>query len=103
MDNSFPVDRSKPAGYLFHDGNGLRDLKLASLSQDGMKALALDVFHRDEFDFLGFAEIEDADDVPVADLARQDQFLFEALQNLTIAGQLRPNDFERDLPLQLQV
>src|SRR6202043_691508 len=84
MDNSFPVDRSKPAGYLFHDGDCFSDLKLATFSQDGVKALAFDIFHGDESDFLCFAEVEDADDIPVADLTRKDQLLFEALQDLTI-------------------
>ena len=32
--------------------DGFRDVDFASLSQDRMKAFALDILHRDEFDFL---------------------------------------------------
>ena len=55
------------------------------------------------FVFSCFPDIENADDIPVRHLARKDQLLFEALQNLRMIRHLGPDDFERDFPLQLEV
>ena len=68
-----------------------------------MEVLALNVLHRDELGPASFPKIEDADDVPVSNLARKDQLLLEAQQNFRIIGQLGLDDFERDLSLQLDI
>ena len=51
----------------------------------------------------GFANIENADDVAVRHLAREDQLLLEALQNFRVIGQFRLDHFERNFSLQLNV
>ena len=38
---------------------------------------------------IGFTEIENADDIPVGDLASENQLLLEALQDFRIAWQAR--------------
>ena len=68
-----------------------------------MEVLALQVLHRDELGFPGFANIEDADDVAVRHLAREDQLLLEALQDLRVIGQFRLDYLERNFSPQFDV
>src|SRR5215469_12419560 len=97
------MDGGKPAGDLFHDVDGFRNLKLALPLEDLMKAFALNKLHRDKSDCPCFSKIEDTNDIPVGDLTCKDQFVLESLQNFGIAGQLRPNNLECYFALQLEV
>ncbi len=103
MDDSFPVSRSQPAGHLLHDVNRFTDLKLAPLLQKLMEVLTLQILHGDELDLSRFADIENADDVPVRHLTCKDQLLLEALQYLGMLRQLRLDHLERDITLKLCV
>src|ERR1035438_3806839 len=103
MDDSFPVSGSQPAGHLFHDVDSFSNVQFAPLLQDPMEVLALHVLHSDELGSPGFPDIENADDIPVSDLAREDQLLLETLQNLRMFSHLRLDHFERDHSLQLYV
>src|ERR1039457_6643925 len=103
MDDSFPVSGSQPAGHLFHDVDSFSNVQFAPLLQDPMEVLALQVLHSDELGSPGFPDIENADDIPVSDLAREDQLLFEALQNFRVLSHFRLDHFERDLSLKLDV
>ena len=49
------------------------------------------------------AQIENADDVFVRNIASENQLLFEALQNCRISSQLRPDHLERDQPVKFAV
>ena len=68
-----------------------------------IKSFSFQVLHRDVLDPVGFAQVEDADYIPVGNLSREDELLFEALQNFGIAGQLRPNHFQGNDPIELHV
>src|SRR5262249_44277721 len=68
--------------------------ELTLLGQQGLEVAALDEFHGDELDAVGFAQIENADHVAVRYLARQDELLLEALQNFRQSGQFGTDHFE---------
>ena len=103
MDDSFPVSGSQPAGHLLHDLDRFRNFQFALLLQDLMEVLALQILHRDELCLSRFSDIENADDIPVRDLARKNQLLLEALQDLRMLRHFGPDYFERDLSLQFHV
>src|SRR5689334_17328948 len=67
------------------------------------QASSPDVFHADEVQVVGNAEIEDANHVLVGNLAGQNQFLLKSLQDIGISGQVGTNDLERDYPVKLTV
>jgi hypothetical protein len=48
-------------------------------------------------------EIENPNDIAVRDLARQQQFLLESAQNIRVAGQFRPDDFESHRAVELPI
>ena len=56
----------------------LRDRDCLFAPDDRRELLALDERHRDEFDAVDFADVMDADDIPVGDLSREQQLLLEA-------------------------
>ena len=103
MDDAFTMGGSKPVGHLRHDVDGFGDLQLAAFLQQLMEVLALQVLHRDELRFPGFANIENADYVAVRHLAREDQLLLKTLQNLRVIGQFRLDYFERNFSPQFDV
>src|SRR5208282_2267637 len=85
VNDPFAVSSGQSGNRLFHDVDGFRGLQLAPLLQELMNILAINVLHRDEFDSIGLTEIENADDIPVGDLASENQLLLEPLQDFRIA------------------
>src|SRR5215469_8460933 len=73
------------------------------LSQQVVKALALNVLHSNELDTLGFPEVENPDDVAIRDLPGKNQFLFEALQNIRIIGHFRADYLQGNCASELPV
>src|SRR5215469_3754758 len=57
--------------------------------------LAVNVFHGDELDPIGFGKVVNPNDILVRDAPSQDKFLLEARDSVTVAGQLRTDRFER--------
>ena len=65
--------------------------------------LALHVLHGDELYPLCFPEIIDTHHIAVGDLGSEDQFLFEAVEDGAITGQVGTNHLERDHAAQLNI
>ena len=65
--------------------------------------LAVDVGHRDVGDPVALAEIVDAKDVLVGDLAGEQDFSSESFADLGLLEQFRPDDLQRHVALQSQV
>ena len=79
----------------------------ALAAQDAGKIRALDVRHRDVLDAVDLADVVDADDVPVRDLAGEQQLALEPPLDLLRGGRvrhgLRADDLDRDRDFQLLV
>ena len=54
-------------------------------SDEGLEAVPLDVFHREELDAFGFAQVVDAHHVLVGDAAREDELLLQAQDGVGVA------------------
>ena len=77
MDNAFPVGRAQTAQHLACNVDGFVGRELAVLAQNLVQALALDVFHGDKSDSVGFAQIENPNHIAIRDLTSEDQFLLK--------------------------
>ena len=84
------------AADLRDDFAGLIRGELALFAKDGLQVASFDEVHGDELDAIGFAKIENANDVFVRDLPGQDQFVLETGENVGPAGEFGTNDFQRD-------
>ena len=93
MDHSFGMRHFQRAANLLGHMNRIFRSELPFPFQNGAQVLAIHVLHRDELDSVGFAQVENAHDVAVGHIARQDEFLLEALQNGRISRQFRTDDF----------
>ena len=80
---------------------------LSFAAEDGRQLLALDERHGDELDAVDLAELVNADDVLVRDLARQQELLLEAALEHRgrrgVRGHFRPDHLERDDDAELGV
>ena len=94
--HTFGVRRFQRAADLNHDPHFLLQGEWSAVAQQRVKVAASHELHRDELDVVGFAEIENADDVLVRYLTGQDQFLFEAREDLGLIRQFRTNYFKRN-------
>ncbi len=74
-----------------------------ALLQQRRQVLSLDELHGDEAESFEDAEVKNADHVAMRDFPRQDQFLFESLQNARMAGQFRTDYFQRYQPVEFAV
>ena len=103
VDHALRVGGFQSPANLRHDGGGFRGLQFFLAAHQALQVLTFDVLHGDELDAVGLAQIENADYVFVSDLPREDQFLFETLQDFRIRGHVAANYFERHLALQFAV
>src|SRR5438132_1392921 len=88
---------------LLHDLDRFLGGELSLLMDEGAEILALDVLHGDELHPLGFAQVVNTNYIFVRDLASEEQFLLEAVENSLIAGKIGPDDFQGYWPTQLAV
>ncbi len=92
---------------LSRDPERARHRELAFALEDRRQIGARDVGHRDVLDASEFAHVVNADDVPVRDLAGQQQLALEAAMQLfgrpRLRGGFRPNDLEGDRHGQLLI
>ena len=82
------------------------DRQLAVAPQHRRQVVALDVRHRDVLDAVDLAEVVNADDVLVRDLAGEQQLVLEALfrrRQRDAAPPVRANHLQRDRDAQLRV
>ena len=70
---------------------------------EGTQVFTLDVLHRDELHALRFAQVIDADDIPMSDLRGEDQLLLEALDDGGVSGVFAANRLQGDGAVQLDV
>jgi hypothetical protein len=96
--------RAKPKSTnLLYDFYRLFGRKLLLLMDEGEQVLALDVLHGDELHPVRFAQVVNADHIPMRYLMRQQQLLLEAIDNALVARQVGPDDFDRNRAVQFAV
>ena len=92
--------RAKTVGNLARDRQRASDRHLSLAFEQEAQVRSLDVLHRQVLQTVDFAEIVDADDVRMGDLARQPKLALESLlQCLEIGlaeGDARSDDLQRD-------
>ena len=103
VDDALAVRRLQSGAHLLDDFHGLVRRKLAPLRQQGAQVRAHQVLHGDELDAVGFADVENANDVAVGDLASGQQLLLEPRQDLGIARQVGPDHLQRDGAIEFAV
>jgi len=107
VDDADLVRGQQARGHLLRDGERTRNRQLALVPQDVREVGPFDVGHRDVLDAVQLAEIVDADDVLVRDLARKQQLALEAsldgARGRGIGGHLRLDDLDGDRDAQLGV
>ena len=95
--------RRRPSGQPQH----LRESAAVPRADDRREIRAVDVRHRDVLDAVDLAEVVDADDVLVRDLAREQQLALEAaldlLRGVAVAHRFGPDDLQRDDDVELGV
>src|SRR5205807_9906066 len=103
MNDSHAVRGFERTAHLLHDLDRFLGGELGFLVYEGAEVFTLDVLHGDELHPLGFAQVVNADYIFVGDLASEEQFLLEAVENSLIAGKIGSNDFQGYWPTQLAV
>ena len=83
--------------------NGLFRSQFLFLMQKSAQISPLHVLHGDVSDSACLSQIEYADDVAVRNFPRQDEFLFEAPQDLRMTGEVGTNQLQCNQTLQFDV
>src|SRR6185437_11433960 len=96
MNHGFAVSSVERSAQLLGNVEGALDAELALRLQDVMKIGAIDEGHRNELRPSNIAQIVNAENVPVRNLAGQQQHLFEALHGFRMDHQFGANQFEGD-------
>src|SRR5205823_3742996 len=94
MNDPYAVRGFERTADLLHDLDRFLGGELSLLMDEGAEVLALDVLHGDELHAFGFAQVVNADYIFVGDLASEEQFLLEAVENSLIAGKIGPDRSE---------
>src|SRR5512143_2189669 len=103
MDDAQMMGLREPFADLFGDRHGPARPELAGLPDELLQVLSRYELHGDEGRALGLPQVEHPADVPVTDPAGQLQLVREALDGLTVQGDLGPQQFEGDLLLDVGV
>src|SRR6266508_3323714 len=85
------------------DPDRIAELERAALLEDQMQRAAAQILHRDIAQPILLANIEDRDDIGVAQVGRGDRLTLEAPRELRIDRQLRRQHLERDDALELRI
>ncbi len=97
----------QPGGDAARDDHHARHRQLAFALEDGREVLALDKRHRDVLEAVDLADVVDADDVLVGDLAGEQQLLLEPLlehpRRARVGGHFGADHLERHRHAQLFV
>ena len=94
MDNADRVRGLERLADLLHNVDGSFRGKLFLLLNQRAEIAPFDELHGDELDAFGIAQIEDAHDILVRDLAGEQEFLLEAGENGRVGGELGADEFE---------
>ena len=103
VDHAFVMCRFECGAQLAREFEGAVEGQASFLVDQAGEIAAFDEGHGDELDAANVAEIVDAQDVLLRDLAGEQELLFEALHGLRIRGQLRADQFQRDGAAELGV
>ena len=103
MNHAFGMGRVQCTAYLLNDRNGVFGRELSVAAQDGPQILAVDVLHADETNPIRFAQVKNADDIFMRDVARENELLLEAQQDRGVRRQFRTNHLQRDQTIQFTV
>src|ERR1700721_154344 len=103
MDDALGMGAIEGATDLLHHRNGIFRREFPLPPQYGSKVFPVDELHADEANALGLAEVEDADDVLMRDVAGENQLLLKALQDCRIGSQFRADDLKRNKPVKLAI
>src|SRR5207244_6791514 len=98
MNDPHAVRGFKRTADLLHDLDRFLGGELVFLVYEGAEILTLDVLHGDELHPLGFAQVVNANYILVGDLASEEQFLLEAIEDSRIAGQIGQTNFQSYWP-----
>src|SRR6516225_10688131 len=96
LDNSSRLRDSEPDADFAGDLKGLVGGQASDPGQQRSQVLAIHVLHGYEGRAFGFADVVDAADVGMRDLARNTDFTMEALQQALVAGGLFGQEFQCD-------
>ncbi len=77
VDHALDVGGFQGPANLEHDASSLLGCELASFEQQLAEVLPFHEIHGDELDSVGLSKIENANDVFMRDLTRENQFLLE--------------------------
>ena len=103
MDHALIVRGLQPLADLPEDVDDPRHGQASLAPHDTGEVMSVNVLHRQELHASGFAEVVDAQDVLVCDVARELNLALEALENCRITGEIETNDFERDVAVELAI
>src|SRR5579872_670617 len=103
MDDAHCMRSLKRTADLEHDFDRVAWREGLALSNTRAQISAFDVLHGDELHAIGFAQVVNADYVPVRHLMREDQLLLEAVDDRRIGGEIGTNDFQGDGAIDLPV
>ena len=103
VDDAHAVGFGQPFGDLAGDGDGPAGPDRARPADELLEVFALDVLHADELDQAGLAQVVEAADVAVGDLAGVLELGLEPLHGGRVEAELRPDDLESHHFLELLV
>ncbi len=103
VDHAFGVRCVERGAGLVDDVGAFFEGEASLLLDQRGEILAFDELHGDELHTIGFAKIENPDDVFLGDFPSEDQLLLEALKNLLVDGEFRADDFQSDEAVEFEV
>ncbi len=103
MDDAFAMRHFQRRDHLPQDLDGFLWRVLPALLEQVRKILPFDELHGDEPEPIGDAEIENADYIPMRDLAGENQLLLESRENTWMAREFAADHFQSDQAVQLAV
>src|SRR6267154_668574 len=103
MDNAFGMRGVESVAHLTGKFKAAVERQRAFLFQDSVEIFTVHESHGDELDAVGFTQVVDAKNILVRNSAGKQEFVFEALNDLRIAGKIRQQDFQRGVAIELTV
>src|SRR5258707_8075551 len=103
MNDAFGMRGVKGVAHLSRKFKAAVDRQQTFLFQDSVEIFTVHESHGDELDAVGFTQVVDAKNVFVRNSAGKQEFVFEALNDLRIAGKIRQQDLQRGVTIELTV
>ena len=103
MDDALIMRRLQPLADLPEDVDDARQRQASFASQQGREVLTIDILHRQELDAAGFAEVVNAQDVFVSDVAGELDLALESIEDRRMAGEIEADHFQGDVAVELAI